>query len=158
LTPEELEAVLAHEIGHYRRRHIPKLMLVSVIGVLAGFAVLGWLVKQNWLYAGFGFSEAEPAIALLLFGLLSGAVTFWLGPLLNAASRRFEYQADAFAAETVSSAAPLIAALRKMYEKNLGNLTPHPLYSGFHYSHPTLAEREAALRAIDPRPAGAAAA
>ncbi len=85
------------------------------------------------------------APALLLFGLMSGVVSFWLSPFVNLWSRRFEYQADAFAASAMNEAASLIGALRKLNEKNLSNLTPHPLYSGFYYSHPTLLEREAAL-------------
>ena len=84
--------------------------------------------------------------ALLLFSLLSGAVTFWLSPVLHFWSRRFEYQADAFAAETLGQPEPLIYALRKLHEKNLSNLTPHPVYSAFYYSHPTQLEREQALR------------
>jgi STE24 endopeptidase len=82
---------------------------------------------------------------LLLFGLLAGVATFWLSPVMHAWSRRYEYQADAFAARTLGNAQPLVGALRKLNEKNLSNLTPHPLYSGFHYSHPTLLEREQAL-------------
>ena len=84
--------------------------------------------------------------ALLLFALLSGVVTFWLSPLFHLISRRFEYQADRFAAVTLGQPAPLVGALRKLSEKNLSNLTPHPFYSGFYYSHPTLLEREQALR------------
>lgn len=145
LTPEELEAVLAHEIGHQRLRHIPKLLVAASAGVLLGFACLGWLSQQDWFFRGFGFTEAHPALALLLFALLSGAVTFWLSPLTNRWSRRFEFEADAFAANTIGSPQPLILALRKLSRENLSNLTPHPLYSGFHYSHPTLIERERAL-------------
>ena len=84
--------------------------------------------------------------ALLLFGLLSGVVTFWLSPLAHAWSRRYEYQADAFAAKVMEGSCALVSALRKLNEKNLSNLTPHPLYSGFYYSHPTLTERERALK------------
>ena len=81
---------------------------------------------------------------MLLFGLLCGLVTFWFSPLLNLVSRRHEYQADAFARAAVG-AAPMVAALHKLAQSNLSNLTPHPLYSGFHYSHPTVVERERAL-------------
>jgi len=87
-------------------------------------------------------------VAFLLFGLLAGAVTFWLTPLASLWSRRFEYQADAFAANALGEARSLITALRKLSEKNLSNLTPHPLYSGFYYSHPALLEREKALAQI----------
>ena len=82
---------------------------------------------------------------MLLFGLLAGTVTFWFSPLMHWWSRRHEYQADAFAALVMSETQSLIGALRKLNEKNLSNLTPHPLYSGFYYSHPTLLEREQAL-------------
>jgi STE24 endopeptidase len=145
LTAPELEAVLAHEIGHYRRRHIPKLLACSAAGSLAGFWVLSLLARQDWFYRAFGFAPGNVAPALLLFALLAGTVTFWFSPLLHGWSRRYEYQADAFAAEAMNGAESLVSALRKLNEKNLSNLTPHPLYSGFYYSHPTLLEREQAL-------------
>lgn len=152
LTEQELEAVLAHEIGHYKKRHIIKMMAVSILSLLAGFWLIAWLAQQPWFYAAFGFapqagfSPAAITPALLLFSLLSGAATFWLAPLINAWSRRYEYQADRYAREAMKEADSLIGALRKLTEKNLSNLTPHPLYSGFHYSHPTLVERERGLR------------
>jgi STE24 endopeptidase len=145
LREPELEAVLAHEIGHFKKKHIPKMLLASALGSLAGFYILAWLVRQFWFYHAFGFSTEGLAPALLLFGLLSGTATFWLAPLLHAWSRRYEYQADAFAAQAMGEAGSLIGALRKLNEKNLSNLTPHRLYSGFYYSHPTLLEREMAL-------------
>ncbi len=145
LTTEEMEAVLAHEIGHQRRRHIPKLLAAAAAGLLAGLAILGWLAGQAWFYAAFGFSGQDPAVAMLLFGLLGGSVAFWLSPLTHRWSRRFEYEADAFAAAAVGGSQPLISALRRLTRENLSNLTPHPWYSGFHYSHPTLLERERAL-------------
>jgi STE24 endopeptidase len=148
LTPLELEAVLAHEIGHYRLGHVPKMLAVSALLSLAGFALIGWLVGQAWFYTGFRFDPAAGApVALLLFALTSGLVTYWLHPLMNYWSRRHEYEADAFARASLGEAAPLVGALRKLHEKNLSNLTPHPTFSFFHYSHPTLIEREAALRA-----------
>ena len=146
LTPEELEAVLAHEIGHYRRGHIPRLLALSAGMMLAGFAAVAWLAGSSWFNPAFGFPPAQLAPSFLLFGLLSGAVTFWFGPLGNLLSRRHEYEADAFAREAMGGPVPLIGALRKLAQKNLTNLTPHPWFSGFHYSHPTLAEREAALQ------------
>jgi STE24 endopeptidase len=146
LSELELEAVLAHEIGHYRKRHIPKSFLVSSASTLAGFYALSWLGQQSWLYPAFGFSPGPIAPAFLLFGLLAGTISFWISPLMNFWLRRHEYQADAFAAQSVGDARPLITALRKLSEKNLSNLTPHPLYSRFYYSHPTLVEREQALK------------
>jgi STE24 endopeptidase len=84
---------------------------------------------------------------MLLFGLLAGTISFWLSPVIHIFSRRFEYEADAFAHATMGAAEPLVYALRKLNEKNLSNLTPHPFYSGFYYSHPTLLERERGLQA-----------
>jgi STE24 endopeptidase len=146
LTDHELEAVLAHEIGHFKKKHILKFVVISAAGSLLSLYVLSVLAKQPWFYGAFGFGTGTIAPALLLFSLLSGVISFWLAPAVNLLSRRYEYEADAFAALTVESAEPLIGALRKLNEKNLSNLTPHPLYSGFHYSHPTLLERENALR------------
>lgn len=146
LREEELEAVLAHEIGHYRRGHVPKLLLLAAGEFLLGFAVIGWLARQEWFLRAFGFpADAGVAPVLLLVGLLGGTVTFWVQPLMNRLSRRHEYEADAYAAQAVGGAGPLVGALRKLSEKNLSNLTPHPVYSAFYYSHPTLLEREAAL-------------
>jgi STE24 endopeptidase len=145
LTPEELEAVLAHEIGHYRLAHIPRMIGLSALLTAGGFFALAWLADNPEFNEAFGFPGFEQAPSFLLFGLLSGTVTFWLLPLTNLLSRRHEYQADAFARDAVGGAAPMIGALRKLAQKNLSNLTPHPWYSAFHYSHPTIAERERAL-------------
>ncbi len=145
LTPEELEAVLAHEVGHYRRGHIPKMLFVSAGMMFAGFAAIAWLARSAWFNPAFGLPAGEPAPALLLFLMLSGLATFWLTPLGNLLSRKHEYEADVFAREAMGGPAPLVAALRKLSQKNLSNLTPHPWFSGFYYSHPTLVEREAAL-------------
>jgi len=145
LNEEELEAVLAHEIGHYKRRHILKMLAFSAVSLLLGFWVLSLLAGYEPFAATFGFEAENPTPVFLLFGLLSGAVEFWFSPLVNRLSRRHEYEADAYAKQVVGASRPLSDALRKLHEKNLGNLTPHPAYSGFHYSHPTLLEREAAL-------------
>ena len=145
LAELELEAVLAHEIGHFKKKHIPKTLLVSALGSLAGFWLIALLARQEWFYRSFGFEPGSIVPALLLFGLLSGVITFWFSPVAHWWSRRFEYQADAFAVGVISEPHSLIGALRKLNEKNLSNLTPHPLYSGFYYSHPTLLEREQAL-------------
>jgi len=145
LTEPELEAVLAHEIGHYQKKHIPKMLAFSAVSSLAGFYLISILARQEWFYRAFGFEPGNVAPALLLFGLLAGTVTFWFSPLIHWWSRRYEYQADAFAARVMNEAQSLIGALHKLNEKNLSNLTPHPFYSGFYYSHPTLLEREQAL-------------
>lgn len=145
LTPEELEAVLAHEIGHYRRGHIPKMIALSAAMMLGGFAVIAWLARSPWFNLSFGFPADELAPSFLLFGLLSGLITFWFSPLTNLLSRKHEYEADAFARDAVGGPAAMLGALRKLAQKNLSNLTPHPWFSAFFYSHPTLVEREAAL-------------
>ena len=152
LAEPELESVLAHEIGHYKKRHVLKLLGVSIAGVFIGFAAIAWLARQQWFYHAFGFeyhtgfAAVNVVPAMLLFALLAGTISFWFSPLIHMWSRRFEYEADAFARDSMGDAQPLIQALRKLTEKNLSNLTPHPLYSGFYYSHPTLLERERVLR------------
>lgn len=145
LTPVELEAVLAHEIGHYRRGHIPRMIAFSAALMLAGFAALAWLARSPWFNEAFGFPAYEMAPSFLLFGLLSGLVTFWFAPVANLLSRKYEYEADAFAREATGGPEPMLGALRKLAQKNLSNLTPHRWFSGFYYSHPTLVERERAL-------------
>jgi STE24 endopeptidase len=145
LSEPEVEAVVAHEIGHYRKGHIPRMLVLSAAGLLAGFYVLAVLSRQDMFYRAFGFEPGSIAPAFLLYGLLAGTVGFWIGPLTHWWSRRYEYQADAFAAQAMGNSKSLITALRKLNEKNLSNLVPHPFYSGFYFSHPTLLERERAL-------------
>jgi len=151
LTELELESVLAHEIGHYKKGHVLKMLGVSIAGIFLGFAALAWLSRQPWFYRSFGFeyhvdfTAASVVPAMLLFALLAGTISFWFSPLTHIWSRRFEYEADAFARRTTGAVQPLVQALRKLTERNLSNLTPHPLYSAFYYSHPTLLEREEAL-------------
>ena len=147
LTPEELEAVLAHEVGHYRRGHIPKMLAVSAVMQFAAFFAIAWLARSDWFNPSFGFPAGELAPAFLLFGLLSGLVMFWFSPMGNYFSRKHEYEADGFARDAMGGPAAMVGALRKLAQKNLTNLTPHPWYSGFHYSHPTLVERERSLQA-----------
>ncbi|AWI10710.1 M48 family metallopeptidase [Ereboglobus luteus] len=145
LAPEELEAVLAHEVGHYKRGHIPKTLFTSSLMMLGGFALIAWLANSAWFNPAFGFATGDLAAAFLLFSLLSGLVLFWITPVGNYFSRKHEYEADAFARDAMNGPSPLIGALRKLAQKNLSNLTPHPLYSRFYYSHPTVVERETAL-------------
>lgn len=147
LPADELEAVLAHEVGHYRKGHIPRMLAMSAVMQLAAFWAIAALAEASWFNTAFGFPAGEIAPAFLLFGLLSGVVTFWFTPLTNLMSRKHEYEADAFAREAVGGPGPLVGALRGLTRKNLGNLTPHPWFSGFYYSHPTLVERERALTA-----------
>ncbi len=145
LTPEELEAVLAHEIGHYKCGHIPKFLALMALLQCGAFAVIAWLAHAPWFNAGFGLPAGTLAPTFLLFALLGGLVTFWFAPAGNWLSRKNEYEADAFAKKAMGSTTPLSGALRKLSQKNLSNLTPHPLYSAIYYSHPTLVERERAL-------------
>ena len=152
LTHAELESVLAHEVGHYKKRHVIKMLSVSVAGVFLAFAVIAWLARQQWFYHAFGFAyqggfaAINVVPAILLFSLVAGTITFWASPFIHSWSRRFEFEADAFARGAMGETQSLIQALRKLSEKNLSNLTPYPLYSSFYYSHPTLLERERALR------------
>ncbi|HTL66455.1 MAG TPA: M48 family metallopeptidase [Lacunisphaera sp.] len=145
LGQEELEAVLAHEIGHYKRGHIPKFLATTAALQFAAFAAVAWLANAPWFNGAFGLPAGALAPTFLLFALLGGLVTFWFAPVGNWISRRHEYEADAFARDAIGSPGPMIGALRKLSQKNLSNLTPHPLYSAVYYSHPTLVERERAL-------------
>jgi STE24 endopeptidase len=150
LEADELEAVLAHEIGHYRLGHVPRALLLSGLVAAACFAGAAYLMRAPWFAASFGYPAGSAAPSALVTLLLAGPAGFWLSPLANRLSRHHEYQADDFARRTLGSAAPLVGALRKLARENLSNLTPHPWFSAFHYSHPTLVERERALAPIGP--------
>lgn len=135
LEPIETEAVLAHELGHFHHGHVKKRLIVMVFTTLIGFALLGWLSQQPWFYAGLGISEPSNAAALLLFMLVMPVFTFMLTPLMSYFSRKDEFEADAYAVAN-SSGEALVSALVKMYEDNASTLTPDPLYSAWHDSHP----------------------
>ena len=147
LEEEELEAVLAHEIGHYKKRHIPKTMALSAVGSLVGFWAVALIIKESWFVEAFGFifQSVVPVPAFLLMILLGGTISFWLLPVGNLLSRKYEYEADAYAAGVMGGMDSMVGALRKLSEKNLSNLTPAPIFSRFYFSHPTLLEREKAL-------------
>lgn len=155
LSIEELEAVLAHEIGHYKCGHIPKMLLLSGFLLFSGFGLLHILSSWPTFFSAFGlqhvtgFTEAHMTLVLILFSLVIPILLFWVNPFIALWTRKHEYEADAFAHNACGSSNPLILALRKLHTKNLSNLTPHPWYSAFHYSHPTLIEREAALKSLD---------
>ncbi|MEP7184041.1 MAG: M48 family metallopeptidase [Betaproteobacteria bacterium] len=148
LVPEEIEAVLAHELGHYKRRHVMKRMAWMAVASLAFLALLAWLAASPWFYEGLGVTSApeRPGVALILFFLALPVFTFVFGPLSSMYSRRHEFEADAFAAEQASAAA-LVHALVKLYEDNASTLTPDPLHSAFYDSHPPAAARIARLAA-----------
>ncbi len=135
LDPQEVEAVLAHELGHFKLRHIQKRLLTTAALSLAGLAVLGWLVGQPWFYHGLGVSQPSAYMALMLFMMVTPAFTFLLQPLMARLSRKHEFEADAYAVQQ-SSGSALVQALVKMYRENASTLTPDPLYSAFHDSHP----------------------
>ncbi len=147
LSPEEVEAVLAHELGHFRHRHILKRMALLAPATLAMLALLGWLMQQGWFFAGLGAHAADTATALALFFLVLPSFTFMLSPVASHWSRVHEYEADAYAAQQ-TRAADLVAALVKLYRDNASTLTPDPLYSRFFDSHPPAALRVARLQAM----------
>lgn len=144
LEADEIEAVLAHELGHFKRRHILKTMLSMAIISLAGLALLNWLMQQDWFFQGLGAAQHNHAKALALFLLVIPTFTTFFTPLFSALSRKHEFEADAYAAQQ-SSAAALISGLVKMYRDNASTLTPDPLYSAFHHSHPPATVRIAHL-------------
>lgn len=149
LSPGEVEAVLAHELGHFKHRHVQKRMAVMFGMSLAGLALLGWLSQQTWFYAGLGvqpnLTAPNDALALLLFMLALPPFTFLLAPLAARSSRKHEFEADAYACAQADGRA-LASALLKLHEDNASTLTPDPLYVRFYYSHPPATERLAALR------------
>lgn len=146
LDDDELEAVLAHELGHFKKKHIIKGMLISFGTTLAGLAILAWLMRNDWFYHSLGVSQASTYMALLLFTLVIPAFTFAFQPLFSMFSRKNEFEADAFAAEQ-TDASFLIKALVGLYKENSNTLTPDPLYSAFYDSHPPASVRIAHLQA-----------
>ncbi|MCP3871408.1 MAG: M48 family metallopeptidase [Gammaproteobacteria bacterium] len=144
LSKEEMIAVLAHELGHFKRHHIIKQLGLSLLLSLAGMALLGWLMQQMWFFQALGVNRATDALALLLFLLTAPVFTQFLQPLTANLSRRFEFEADNYAVSQ-TGAEPLILALVKLYRENASTLTPDPLYSAFHDSHPPAPVRVANL-------------
>ena len=144
LNPDEVEAVLAHELGHFKRRHIQKRIISMAVLSLAGLAILAWLMKLPEFYTGLGITEASTYMALILFMMVSPIFSLYLQPLMAHFSRKHEFEADDYAAQQ-SDAAILIEALVKLYEENASTLTPDPIYSAFHDSHPPAPVRVAHL-------------
>ena len=151
LSPGEVEAVLAHELGHFKHRHVIKRIVSMFALSLVGFALLGWLSGQAWFYNGLGVQASmnapNDALALLLFLLVVPVFSFFVSPLFAQLSRRHEFEADAYACAQADGR-DLAAALLKLNADNAATLTPDPLYVRFYYSHPPAGERLAAL----PRP------
>ncbi len=146
MTIDQGLAVLAHEMGHYKLKHIRRMLLVQTSFLFVGLYVLSLLLDYRPLFSAFGLAQPSHHGALVLFSLLAGPFTFPLGPLMNHLSRKHEYEADRFAAATLGNGRPMEEALINLTVKNLANLTPHPWYSAYHYSHPTPTERIAAIR------------
>ena len=149
MSEDEILAVLAHEIGHEKKRHVLKGTILSVALSFVAFWVLSVLMGWRELYAAFGFATMSKHAILLIFGLISGPATFFLTPLFSAWSRKHEYEADRYSAEAAGAEA-MASALVRLNRENASNLTPHPLYSAWYYSHPTLSERLAAIRRVRP--------
>jgi STE24 endopeptidase len=153
LAPGEIDAVLAHELGHFRRRHLPRRLALMGLVSLLGFALLGWLSGQLWFYLGLGVRPnlvaPSSALALLLFASIAPLAGFFMTPLLNRVSRRHEFEADAYACEHADGS-ELASALVKLYQDNASTLTPDPTYVRFYYSHPPAAERLARLSGARP--------
>jgi STE24 endopeptidase len=146
LEPDEIEAVLAHELGHFKRKHVQKRLTGMLLMSLGGLALLGWLAEQPAFYQGLGVAEPATHMALLLFMLAAPVFSLFLQPLLSKLSRKHEFEADDYAAEQ-TGAHHLVSALVKLYRDNASTLTPDPLYSAFHDSHPPAPVRVAKLGA-----------
>jgi len=144
LTPDEIEAVLAHELGHFKHHHIMKRIVISLLTSLVFLHALAWLAGKTWFYTELGvvpqLGRPNDALALILFMLVVPVFTFWVEPLTSLFSRRDEFQADQYAARQ-SSAQALVSALLKLYDDNAATLTPDPLHSAFYDSHPPASVR-----------------
>jgi STE24 endopeptidase len=148
LSADEMEAVLAHELGHFKHKHIVKMMAINFLTTLLGFAALGWIMQQTWFYTGLGVTPNlglgdaphNNALALLLFTLVVPLVSFLLSPISSARSRSQEFEADAYAMQQANANA-LKSALLKLYQDNASTLTPDPWFVRFYYSHPPASER-----------------
>ena len=153
LSAPEVDAVLAHELGHFKHKHIIKRIVSMFALSLAGFALLGYLTQQVWFYTGLGvqpnLAASNDALALLLFMLALPVFSFFIAPLFAQLSRKHEFEADAYAVSQ-TSAQDLSTALLKLYEDNASTLTPDPLYVSFYYSHPGASERLARMRGMAP--------
>lgn len=141
-------AVLAHEMGHYKLNHIKKMLSISALCLFLGLFILSLIYDYQPLFSVFGLNAPTNHGALILFSLLSGTFTFYLKPLSSALSRKYEYEADRFSVKNTGEKKPMEESLLRLTKQNLSNLTPHPWYSAFYYSHPTTMERVQAIREI----------
>ena len=146
LSEDEVEAVLAHELGHFKRNHIKKSLGLSILMTLGGFALLAWLMQSAWFYSAMGVTTPSTHTALLLFMLVLPVFTYFISPLFSALSRKHEFEADDFAKQQ-SDYRALVSALVNMYRENASTLTPDPIHSMFYDSHPPASIRIAHLEA-----------
>jgi STE24 endopeptidase len=153
-TPEEIEAVLAHEIGHWKKKHVLKQLIFMEVLSLVGFFLLAKLLPWAVIYQTFGFPGPILYVGLLLIGVLFSPLGYFAQPLGAALSRKFEKEADDYALALVASGEPLIQAFKRLAADNLANLVPHPLYAWFYYSHPPLVERILRLKKDAESPEG----
>jgi STE24 endopeptidase len=144
----QIVSVLAHEIGHYKLRHIKKLFVISSLGSLLSLYLLSRLFNLEIFYLGFGFSHPSTYAALVILSLSLSSLSFLFTPLFSALSRRFEYKADEFAIKNLEDSKPMAEVIAVLAKENLSNLNPHPWYSFFHYSHPSPVERVKAMEKI----------
>jgi STE24 endopeptidase len=147
LSENQITAVLAHELGHEKLKHVLKRVIISTLITFASFFLLSLLLQFEPLFQAFGFSGPCPHCLFIIVAFCSGPFTFFLKPLLTSWSRKHEYEADRFAVEAMGEYQSLAEALVTLGKENLSNLTPHPLFSFYHYSHPSLGERVGALKA-----------
>jgi STE24 endopeptidase len=153
LTPLEIEAVLAHELGHFKRKHIVKRMISMFAGSFVMLALMGWVIDKPWFYEGLGVpinAVVPVAVSLVLFFTVLPVFTFWMTPLSSLISRKHEFEADTYAASQ-SDANALVTALVKLYRDNASTLTPDPLHSAVYDSHPPASIRIAHLRSLQPQ-------
>ncbi len=148
LTADELEAVLAHEIGHWKHGHIRQRLLIGIVINFAVFIAAGWALEWEPLFRAFGFNRVSLHGLIVVLTFFSAPITAFFSPLINGWMRKHEYQADSYAARQTGSSKTLSDALITLSCDNLSNLTPHPAYSFWHYSHPSLAERLKALASL----------
>ncbi len=146
LSEKELTSVVAHEMGHLKKKHIPKMLAWSCVLLGIELYLVSLFVDAAWLVEPFGFTTDRFVQGLVVVMLFASPILFWLSPLENLLSRKYEYEADAYAAEMMEESEPMITSLQTLESANLSNPYPHPWYSFFHYSHPTVQERIAALR------------
>lgn len=145
MDDQEVEAILAHELGHFHHKHIRKHMINSFVITLAGLALLGYLINQPWFFHGLGVNTMSNHTALILFTLTMPVFSFFIAPISNYLSRKHEFEADAFAAKH-TNADDLVSSLVKLYRDNAATLTPDKIYSAFHDSHPSASIRIAHLK------------